>query len=101
MAEKTWPDLLKDHAPDLDAQNKADLEFLGRGSALSSREKLLIAMVLDAAANHPTGARSYGQKAVQAGASKDQVLDALRVLRMFWGRPALVTGTEALRQFDG
>jgi alkylhydroperoxidase/carboxymuconolactone decarboxylase family protein YurZ len=101
MAEKSWTDLLKDHAPDLDAQNKADLEFLGGSTALSSREKMLIAMVLDSAANHPTGARIYGQKAVQAGATKDQVLDALRVLRMFWGRPALVTGTEALRQFDG
>ena len=35
MAEKSWSDLLKDHAPDLDS-----------------------------AANHPAGARNYGQKAV-------------------------------------
>ena len=99
MAEKSWIDLLRQHSPELDQQNKAEMDFLDRGTALSSREKLLLAMVLDAAANKPNGARRYGEKAVQAGATKDQVLDALKVLRMFGGRPALVTGTEALRQF--
>ena len=100
MAEKSWGDILRDHAPDLDEQNRADRDFLGRPSALSAREKYLLALVLDSAANKPAGARSYGEKAVKAGATKEQVLDALRVLRMFAGRPALVTGCEALRQFD-
>jgi len=100
MAEKSWGDILRDHAPDLDEQNRAELDFLGHSSALSAREKFLLALVLDAAANKPAGARAYGEKAVQAGATKEQVLDALRVLRMFAGRPALVTGCEALRQFD-
>lgn len=59
MAEKGWGDLIREHSPHMDEQNKADLEFLNRGSALSAREKLLIAMVLDAAANKPAGARSY------------------------------------------
>ena len=100
MADKGWGELLRDHAPDLDRENRADLEFLGRDSALSAREKYLIAMVMDAAANKPIGARAYGEKAVQAGATKDHVLDALRILRAFAGRPALATGCEALRQFD-
>ncbi len=100
MADKSWVDLIRDHAPELAAQNRADLDYLGRDSALSAREKFLLAMVLDSAANKPAGARSYGEKAVQAGATKDQVLEALAVLRMFWGRPALVTGSEALRQFE-
>ncbi|HUI70408.1 MAG TPA: carboxymuconolactone decarboxylase family protein [Spirochaetia bacterium] len=100
MADKTWVDLIHDHSPEMDQQNKADMEFLERSSALSSREKLLIAMVLDAMANKPNGARRYGERAVQAGATKEQLLDALTVLRMFGGRPALVTGVEALRQFD-
>jgi alkylhydroperoxidase/carboxymuconolactone decarboxylase family protein YurZ len=98
--QKSWGDLLRDHAPDLDRQNRSDLEFLGSTSALTPREKLLIAMALDSAANKPAGARGYGEKAVQAGASKEQILDALRIVRMFAGRPALVTGCEALRQFD-
>ncbi len=100
MADKGWGELLADQAPDLDQQNRADLEFLGSASALGAREKYLIAMVLDAAANKPVGARAYGEKAVQAGATKEQVLDALRILRMFAGRPALATGCEALRQFE-
>jgi alkylhydroperoxidase/carboxymuconolactone decarboxylase family protein YurZ len=100
MTDKTWVDLLHDHAPELERQHKADMEFLGRDSALSAREKMLIAMVLDGAANKPNGVRAYGERAVKAGASKEQVVDALTILRMFWGRPALVTGAEALRQFD-
>jgi alkylhydroperoxidase/carboxymuconolactone decarboxylase family protein YurZ len=100
MAEKSWGDLLRDHAPDLDEQNRGDLDFLGRSTALSAQHKYLLALVLDAAANKPAGARAYGEKAVQAGATKEQVLDALRVLRMFAGRPALVTGCDALRQFE-
>ena len=100
MADKTWVDLIHDHSPELEQQHKADMEFLNRDSALSSREKLLLAMVLDTAANKPNGARGYGERAVKAGATKDQILEALTIIRMFWGRPALVTGTEALRQFE-
>ncbi len=100
MADKNWVDLIHDHSPELDQQNKADMEFLNGSSALSSREKLLMAMLLDAAANKPNGARGYGERAVKAGATKDQVLEALTILRMFWGRPVLVTGVEALRQFE-
>ena len=66
MAEKSWGDILRDHAPDLDEQNRADRDFLGRPSALSAREKYLLALVLDSAANKPAGARSYGEKAVKA-----------------------------------
>ncbi|HYW85586.1 MAG TPA: carboxymuconolactone decarboxylase family protein [Spirochaetia bacterium] len=100
MTEKSWGELIRDHSPDLDKQNRTDLEYLARDTALGPREKYLLAMVLDSAANKPAGARSYAEKAVQAGASKEQILDALTVLRMFCGRPALATGTEALRQFD-
>ena len=71
MAEKSWSELIRDLAPDLDGQNRADLEYLARDSALSPREKYLLAMVLDSAANKPAGARSYGERAAQAGASKE------------------------------
>ena len=100
MADKSWGDLLHDHCKDLDEQNGADMKFLGEDSALTSREKYLLAMILDSAANKPRGAKGYGERAVQKGATKDQVVDALRILRMFAGRPALATGCEALRQFE-
>ncbi len=100
MADKSWGELLRDHSADLDSQNTEDAKFLGSDSALSAREKYLLAMVLDAAANKPAGAKGYGERAVQAGSMKAEILDALRVLRMFAGRPALATGCESLRQFD-
>lgn len=100
MAEKRWRDLLRDHSPALDAQDRSDFEYLSQDSALSPREKFLLAMALDSMANKPAGAKRYGEKAVENGASKEQILEALTVLRMFGGRPALVTGCEALRQFE-
>lgn len=100
MAEKSWGDLLREHSPELDKQNKDDFQYLSGDSSLSSREKFLLAMALDAMANKPLGARRYGEAAVKAGASKQQILDALTIVRMFAGRGALATGCEALRQFD-
>lgn len=101
MAEKSWGELLASHSPELDKQNRNDQDFLNRDGALSSREKLLLAMALDSMANKPAGARGYGERAVKAGASKEQLLDVLTLVRMYAGRGALATGCEALRQFEG
>ncbi len=100
MASKSWGDLLHDHSPSLDRQNKDDFQFLSNDSSLSSREKFLLAMALDAMANKPIGSKRYGEAAVKAGASKEQILEALTIVRMFAGRGALATGCEALRQFE-
>lgn len=100
MSSKSWGDLLHDHSPSLDRQNKDDFQFLSNDSSLSSREKFLLAMALDAMANKPVGSKRYGEAAVKAGASKEQILEALTIVRMFAGRGALATGCEALRQFE-
>lgn len=100
MAEKSWGDLLRTHSSLLDEQNRDDFHFLSSDSALSSREKFLLALALDSMANKPNGAKRYGEEAVKAGASKGQILDALTIVRMFAGRGALATGCEALRQFE-
>jgi len=100
MAEKNWGELIQSHSPELDEQNRADREYLAGNGALSSRERYLLAMVLDAIADRPRGVDTYGRRAVEEGATKAQILEALTILRMFAGRPALVMGAEALRQFE-
>lgn len=99
MTEKSWGELLHAHSPALDEQNVADFAFLNSPSALSAREKFLIALALDSMANKPAGSKHYGEEAVKAGASKEQILDTLTIVRMFAGRGALATACEALRQF--
>ncbi len=100
MPDKSWGELLSTYSPGLEAQNRADHDFLATDGALSARERYLMAMLLDAVANRPRGADGYGRKAVESGATREQIVEALTVLRMFAGRPALATGCEALRQFE-
>lgn len=51
---------------------------LGEG-ALPRKYKYLIAMVLDATHGADTGVRNLAQAAIHAGATKEEVADALRV----------------------
>lgn len=95
--EKRWHDLLAENSDYLSELAEADQAFLETDTALPAWIKHLMAVQLDAVANHPGGVRWYGQQAQVMGASREQIADALRVLSIFAGRPALVTGVEALR----
>jgi alkylhydroperoxidase/carboxymuconolactone decarboxylase family protein YurZ len=66
-------------------------------SALPAWIKYLMAMQMDAIFNKPAGVRNYGQRARLLGASQAQVVEAIQMVRMFAGRPAMVTAAEALR----
>jgi alkylhydroperoxidase/carboxymuconolactone decarboxylase family protein YurZ len=98
MAEKSWSELLAAHSDELASLSEADGAFLEADSALPSWVKYLMAMQLDAIANHPRGVRWYGRRARELGASEAQVVEAIKLLRIFGGRPAMVTGAEALRK---
>ncbi len=98
MSEKSWTDLLADFVPDLAQLAKQDTEFMSKDTALPARVKLLMAMQLDAVFNHPRGVVGYGRRAQEAGATVEQIADAIRMLRMFGGRPAVATGAEGLRE---
>jgi alkylhydroperoxidase/carboxymuconolactone decarboxylase family protein YurZ len=97
MTEKSWVDLLSEHSPELAELNRQDGAFLESDGALPAWVKLLMAMQIDAVFNHPGGVRYYGKRARQLGATTEQVAEAIQVLRMFAGRPAMVTGVEGLR----
>lgn len=100
MSEKSWRDLLAAHSEHLDRLAEADGTFLEGDGALPAWVKQLMALQLDAVFNHPGGVRWYGRRAQELGATTEQVVEALRVLRIFAGRPALVTGAEALRDLE-
>jgi len=97
MSEKSWSEVLAEHSQELAALSRADGQFLSTDSALPAWLKLLMAMQLDALFNHPGGARYYGRRAREMGATEEQVVEAIRVLRIFAGRPAMVTAVEGLR----
>jgi alkylhydroperoxidase/carboxymuconolactone decarboxylase family protein YurZ len=52
---------------------------------------------MDAIFNHPGDVRWYGRRARELGATEDRIVEAIKLLRIFAGRPAMVTGAEGLR----
>jgi alkylhydroperoxidase/carboxymuconolactone decarboxylase family protein YurZ len=98
MPEKSWIELLAEHSPELAELNRQDGAFLEAEGALPAWVKLLMAMQIDAVFNHPGGVRYYGKRARELGATSQQVAEAIQVLRVFAGRPAMVTGAEGLRE---
>ena len=97
MPEKSWSDILSEHSPELAELIQEDGRFMAEDTALPAWIKYLMAMQMDAIFNKPAGVRAYAQRARDLGASKTQVVEAIQMVRMFAGRPAMVTAAEALR----
>jgi alkylhydroperoxidase/carboxymuconolactone decarboxylase family protein YurZ len=97
MSEKSWAQLLSEHSTEMAELLQADGDFISSDTALPAWVKYLMAMQLDAVFNHPKGSRAYGRRARETGASTEQVVEAIRLLRIFAGRPAMVTAAEGLR----
>ena len=88
--EKTDPQLLKQ------IDSCSELAF-GDG-ALPRKYKLLIAMTLDAAHGATGGVRSLAQRAMQAGATKEEVGEALRVAYHINGASSVHAAAPAFRE---
>ena len=88
--EKTDPQLLKL------ADSYRELA-LGDG-ALPQKYKFLIAMALDADHGLIDGVKALARGAMQAGATKEEVIEALRVAYWLGGAGTLYTTAPALRE---
>ncbi len=65
---------------------------------LPRKYKLLIAMALDAAHGATDGVKSLTQQAMQAGASKEEVTETLRIVYLLCGVGSLYITAPALRE---
>ncbi len=66
--------------------------------ALPRKFKLLIAMALDAAHGTTQGVKSLAQKAMQAGATQEEITEALRVAHYISGAGSVYTAAPALKE---
>jgi alkylhydroperoxidase/carboxymuconolactone decarboxylase family protein YurZ len=66
--------------------------------ALPGKFKLLIALVLDAAHGAVDGVKSLAQAAMQAGATKEEISEALRVAQYVSGVGSVYTASRALKE---
>ncbi len=72
-------------------------EFALADGALPRKTKLLIAMALDAAHGAVGGVAALARQAMQAGATKEEVAEALRVAQYVSGVGSVYTAAHALK----
>ena len=81
----------------LDEINRArDLAFTE--GALSVKQKLLIALALDASKGASGGVKSLALQAMRQGATKAEIMEALRVANYICGVSSIYTAAAALQE---
>ena len=71
-------------------------DFALAGGALPRKYKLLIAMALDASAGTVQGVRSLAMQALEAGATKQEIAETLRVAQLIDGVGCIYTAARGL-----
>ena len=90
ILEKIDPGLLK-HVGDTNAFALAE-------GALPRKIKFLIAMALDAAHGTVEGTKALAEQAMKAGATKEEIAEALRVTQFISGVGSVYTAARALKE---
>ena len=83
--------------PKLVEHLKATDEFIYSDGALPKKIKLLIAMAFDAADGAANGVRHLAGEALKAGATKEEIAEALRVAYNLGGVGCIYTAAQGLK----
>jgi alkylhydroperoxidase/carboxymuconolactone decarboxylase family protein YurZ len=89
--------ILEDLDPELLKLVNQTSELALADGALPKKVKILIAMALDAAHGAVGGVAALAQQAMQAGATKEEVAEALRVAHYVSGVGSVYTAAHALK----
>ncbi len=85
--------------PKLYENTRDALELVhGTEGALELKYRLLLSMVADALERHPEGAAACAREAIEAGATREQVAEAFRVVYTAGGLPAILENLEVYRE---
>ncbi|HUJ69473.1 MAG TPA: carboxymuconolactone decarboxylase family protein [Syntrophorhabdales bacterium] len=84
--------------PDLRRLVESTNEFALAEGALPKKMKLLIAMALDAAHGAADGVKSLAGQALKAGATKEEIMEAIRVTQYVSGVGAVYTAARGFAQ---
>jgi alkylhydroperoxidase/carboxymuconolactone decarboxylase family protein YurZ len=69
-----------------------------KDGAIPAKYKILMTMIVDAVMGHSDGCAAIANHARAAGATEDEISEAVEVAYLFGGTPALVTATNAFRK---
>jgi alkylhydroperoxidase/carboxymuconolactone decarboxylase family protein YurZ len=84
--------------PDLRKMVQSMNDFALAEGALPRKFKLLIAMALDAAHGTAHGVKSLADQALKAGATKEEIMDAIRVAQYVSGVGVVYTAAAAFNE---
>ena len=84
--------------PDIRKQVESARNFAFKDGALPGKFKILIAMALDASHGATQGVKNLAQMAMKAGATKQEVAEALRVAIYVAGAGSAYTAAQAFRE---
>ncbi|MCX9012717.1 MAG: carboxymuconolactone decarboxylase family protein [Candidatus Methanoperedens sp.] len=73
-------------------------DFVFSDGALPRKFKLIIAMAFDASYGTVQGVKSPAEQAVEAGATKEEITEALRVAQHLSGTGCVYTAGQALKE---
>jgi alkylhydroperoxidase/carboxymuconolactone decarboxylase family protein YurZ len=83
--------------PELVRRMRESEEFAYADGALPRKFKLLIAMAFDASHGAIGGVRSLASQALKAGATKEEIAEALRVAYLLGGIGSVYIGSQGLK----
>lgn len=84
--------------PELRKLVQSSNEFTFADGALPRKFKLLIAMALDASHGTADGVKSLAGQAMEAGATREEVMEAMRVTHYISGAGAVYTAARAFKE---
>lgn len=91
----TWLVTLKARDPEFADVYLAQRERILDDGAIPAKYKILMTMIVDALLSHPDGVANIANRARAAGASEEEINEAVEVAYLFGGTPALVTAVNA------
>ena len=92
-----WIQPLRERDPKFVESYLARREHVLRDGAIPAKYKHLITMIVDALQTHADGVATIANRARAAGASEAEIQEAVEVVYLFGGTPALVTAMNAFR----
>ena len=89
-------DLFSTNDPDLRAQIDAARGLAFQEGSLSLKTQILIALAIDATKQAEGGVRSLALQALEAGATKQEIMETLRIVNYICGVGSMYTAASAL-----
>jgi alkylhydroperoxidase/carboxymuconolactone decarboxylase family protein YurZ len=83
--------------PKLTDHLAATEDFVYADGALPKKMKLLIAMAFDASDGAIDGVRGLASRAIEAGATKEEIIETLRVAYLFGGIGSVYIASQGLK----